>query len=64
LCQGGTVRTELFIAAAREARARDAGFLVQRSALREDRGLVHAEIESDPEKMRIIEMDRGLRDAP
>ena len=42
----------------------DAGFLVQRSALREDRGVVHAEIENDPEKMRIIEMDRGLRDAP
>ena len=42
----------------------DAGFLVQRSVLREDRGLVHAEVESNPEKMRIIELDRGLRDAP
>jgi tRNA (mo5U34)-methyltransferase len=42
----------------------DAGFLVQRSALREDRGVVHAAVESDPEKMRIIELDRGLRDAP
>ena len=42
----------------------DAGFRAERSEIRGDRGLVRAEIETDPEKMRIIEMDRGLRDGP
>ena len=42
----------------------DAGFHVPKSEIREDRGVVHATIESDPEKMRIIELDRGLRNAP